>query len=98
MRIYTSLSLFISFLSVWEGAYVSSLYGALFRMLQYMQHLDMRCGIGKNCWLDDYLYEEAGVMCALLVLYIIVFEVRNICCRMIWLYVYCWFYILQFLK
>ena len=37
-------------------------------------------------------------MCALLVLYITVFEVRNKCCRMLRLCVHCWFYILQFLK
>ena len=39
--------------SVCEEAYVSSLNEANFRMLYYMQFLDMRCGIGKNCWLDD---------------------------------------------
>lgn len=65
--------------SVWEEAYVSSLNAANFRMPYYVQLLDMRCGIGKNCWLDDYIYEEAEVMCALLVLYITVFEVRNMC-------------------
>ena len=54
----------------------------------------MRCGTGKNCWLDNYIYEEAGVMCAMLVLYITVFEVGNMCCRMLRLCVHCWIYIL----
>jgi hypothetical protein len=35
----------------------------------------MKCGIEKNFWLDDsYVSEKFGVMCALLVLYTIVFE------------------------
>ena len=79
---------------MWEEAYVSSSNEADFRMLYYIQLLGMRCGIGKHCWLDDYIYEEAGVICALLVLYITVFEVRNKCCRMLRLCVYCWVYIL----
>lgn len=83
---------------MWEEAYVSSLNEANFRMLYYVQLLDIRCGIGKNCWLDDYIYEEAGVKCALLVLYITVFEVRNMCCRMLGLCVYCWVYILYVFK
>jgi hypothetical protein len=44
----------------------------------------MKCGIQKNVWLDDdYVLEKVGVMCALLVLHTIVFEVSNIFCRML---------------
>ena len=47
-----------------DEAYVSSLFGAKFRILYYKQFLDKRCGIGKNCWLiDDYVWEEVCVVC-----------------------------------
>ena len=55
----------------------------------------MKCGIQKNFWLDDhYVLEKVGVMCALLDLCIIVFEVKNIFCRMLGLCVCCWIYVL----
>ena len=39
----------------------------------------MRCRIQQNCWLDDdRILEDAGVMCALVVLYITFFEVKNL--------------------
>ena len=52
----------------------------------------MKCGVQKNFWLDDdYVLEKVGVTCALLVLYTMVFEVKNILCRMLGLCVHCWF-------
>lgn len=66
-------------------------------MLYYKQFLDKCCGIQKYCWLDDdYILEEVWVVSVLLILYILVFEVRYICCRMLQLCVHCSFYILRF--
>lgn len=65
-------------------------------MLYYKQFLDKSCDSQKNCWLDDdYIVEEVCVLSALLILYILVFEVRNICSRT-QLCVHCSLYILRF--
>jgi len=42
----------------------------------------MRCDIEKSCWFDDdYILEGDWVMCALLDLYIKVFEVKDLISR-----------------
>jgi hypothetical protein len=51
-----------------------SLNGSQIVTLYYKQFSGMRCGIQQNCWLvDDRILEDAGVMCALVVLYILRF-------------------------
>jgi len=45
-------------------------------------------------WSKDCMLQDAWVMCALLLLYIVVFGVRTVCCRMLGLCVHCWVYIL----
>ena len=60
-------------------AYVLSLFGAKFWVLHYKQFLDKRCGIGKNRWLiDDYIWEEVWVTCALLYSYVTLFEIKKL--------------------
>lgn len=55
-----------------------SLNGAKFRILYYKQFLGRRCGIHKNCWLaDNYIWQDVRVVCALLVLHVTVFEVKD---------------------
>jgi len=44
------------------------------------------------------MLQDAWVMCALLGLYIVVFGVRTVCCRMLGLCVHCWVYIVSFLR
>jgi hypothetical protein len=57
---------------------VLSLNGAKFRILFYKQFLGERCCIRNNCWLvEDYVWQDVRVVCALLVLHITVFEVRT---------------------
>ena len=52
--------------------------GTKFGIRYYKQFLAKKSGIQKNCWLDDdYILEDVGAMCALLVLRITVFEIKN---------------------
>jgi hypothetical protein len=52
--------------------------GAKFGVPYYKQFLDKRCGMQKDCCLCEYcILEKVGVICALLVLFIVVFEITG---------------------
>ena len=54
----------------------------MFRIVNFRKFLGKSCDIQKSCWLDDdYSLEDVGVMCALLDLYITVFEVKSLISR-----------------
>ena len=56
-----------------------SLNGPQIMTLYYKHFSSTRCGIQQNCWLFGFhILEDAGVMCALVALYITVFGVRNL--------------------
>ena len=57
-------------------AYGLSLIGAKFKILYYTQFLDRKCGIGKNCWLNDDYILGLCVHCWIRIL--TVFEVNKL--------------------
>jgi len=55
---------------------------AKFRTVNYLTFSGMRCDIEKGFWFDDdYILEDDVVMCALLDLYITVFEAKDMISR-----------------
>jgi hypothetical protein len=56
-------------------------------VLYCKQFLGKKCSIPlKFCW-GDYILQEAGVLCALLVLYVALFEVNNLILWQICVYI-----------
>ena len=56
-----------------------SFNGVRLRILHCKQLLDESCGIQVKCWLvDSYVLEDVGVMCALMVLCVTLYEASNL--------------------